>query len=99
MKTLVIVCAVAMLVTLPGLSAMAQMGGQPVSPPGAPQQPPAMGGGMMHQGMMGMMCPMMMGGGQMDPKVMGRMLQIRGEMLRAMGDILAKHGKLIEEGK
>lgn len=118
MKTLVILCASLTLVALPGLDAMAQMGGQPMTPPGAPQQPapgqpPGMGGGMMHQGMMGMMCPMMtgggmgmmpmtrgmMGGGQMDPKVMGRMLQLRGDMLKAMGDVLSKHGKLMEEGK
>jgi len=44
-------------------------------------------------GMMGMM------GGQTDPKTMGRMLQMRGEMLKAAGDILLKHGKMLEEGK
>src|SRR3990172_2693776 len=42
-----------------------------------------MGGGQMGSGgMMGMM------GGQMDPKTHGRMLQMRGEMLKAAGDIL-----------
>lgn len=123
MKALVIVCASLALVALPALDATAQMGGQPMTPPGAqqqpaPGQPPGMGGGMMHQGMMGMMCPMMTGGGMMgggmemmpmmrgmmggaqtDPKVMGRMLQIRGDMLKAMGDVLLKHGKQLEEGK
>ncbi|MBI2467673.1 MAG: hypothetical protein HYV62_07615 [Candidatus Rokubacteria bacterium] len=123
-KALVILCAASMFVALPNLDATAQMGGQPMTPPGTPQQPapgqpPAMGGGMMgHQGMTGMMCPMMMGGGmmgggmgmtpmmremmaggRMDPKVMGRMLQLRGDMLKAMGDVLLKHGKLLEEGK
>src|SRR3990172_1354308 len=52
------------------------------------------GGGQMGSGgMMGMM------GGQMDPKTHGRMLQMRGEMLKAAGDILLKHGKMLEEGK
>ncbi|HKB24802.1 MAG TPA: hypothetical protein VKG64_07075 [Methylomirabilota bacterium] len=57
-----------------------------------------MGGGM------GMMCPMMMGmmggggmmGGQQDPKLTGRMLQLHGEMMKAMGDVLMKHGKALE---
>ncbi len=65
--------------------ASAQMG-TPAQPPG---QAPPMGGGMMP----GMMCPMMMGGmGMMgssaDPKLMGRMLQMRGEMMKAMGDVI-----------
>jgi hypothetical protein len=62
------------------------------------------GTGMMGQGMM--MCPMMhqmmnqmMMGGATDPKTMGRMLQMRGEMLKAGGDILLKYGKQLEEGK
>jgi hypothetical protein len=57
---------------------------------------------MMHQMMGGMMDPSgmgMMGGEKKDPKAMGRMLQLRGEMLKAMGDILLKHGKMMEEGK
>ena len=53
-----------------------------------------MKGGMMEPTEMGMMAP-----GQ-DPKVLGRMLQMRGEMLKAMGDILLKYGSsLAEEGK
>jgi hypothetical protein len=53
-----------------------------------------MKGGMMEPTEMGMMTP-----GQ-DPKVLGRMLQMRGEMLKAMGDILLKYGSsLSEEGK
>jgi hypothetical protein len=62
----------------------------------------------------GMMCPMMgsgmgmgmMGGGGMgmmaspsDPKMLGRMLQMRADMMRAMADVMAKHGKALEEGK
>jgi hypothetical protein len=67
-----------------------------------------MGGGMMGPAMMGMMCPMMgqmmgqgMAGmmGAADPKAQGRMLQLRGEMFKAMGDVLIKHGKALEEGK
>lgn len=53
-----------------------------------------MGGQMGSGGMMGMM-----GGGPTDPKTMGRMLQMRGEMLKAGGDILLKYGKQLEEGK
>jgi hypothetical protein len=52
-----------------------------------------MGGQMGSGGMMGMM------GGATDPKTMGRMLQMRGEMLKAGGDILLKYGKQLEEGK
>ena len=74
-----------------------------------------MGQGAMGQGMLGMMCPMLhqmmggrmdpggmmgqMGGGPSDPKAMGRVLQMRGEMFKAMGEIMLKHGKLLEEGK
>jgi hypothetical protein len=69
-----------------------------------------MGRGMMGQGMMGLMCPMMavmmdppgvgmMGGQQSDPKAVGRLLQLRGDMLKAMGDVLLKHGKAMEEGQ
>jgi hypothetical protein len=84
----------------------------PGGPPGQAQpragHVPMMGGGMMGQGTMGMMCPMMgqmMGQGMMgmmggtDAKAQGRMLQLRGEMLKAMGDVLIKHGRALEEGK
>jgi hypothetical protein len=43
-----------------------------------------MGGGM---GMMGMM------GGQTDSP---RMLQMRGEMIKAIGELMIKHGKMME---
>jgi hypothetical protein len=68
-----------------------------------------MQGGMMGgMGMCGAMCPMMSGmmgggmgmtGGQADAKTQGRMLQMRGEMMKAMGDVLIKHGKALETGK
>jgi hypothetical protein len=41
----------------------------------------------------------MMGADQMDPKTMGRMLQLRGDMLKAVGEVLLKHGKAMEEGR
>jgi hypothetical protein len=50
-------------------------------------------GGMMGPGMMGMMM------GFPDPKAMGRMLRMRGEMMKAMGDIMMKHGAELEQGK
>jgi hypothetical protein len=61
--------------------------------------------------MQGGMCPMMSGmmgsGGMMSGGTMGmmggqaespRMLQMRGEMLKAMGEIMMKHGKMTEGG-
>jgi hypothetical protein len=45
-------------------------------------------------GMMGLMA-----GGQMDPKAMARLLQLRGEMLGAIGEVMLKHGRALEEGK
>jgi hypothetical protein len=69
---------------------------------------------MMGQGMMGSMsCPMMGGvmgdemsgqgmmGGMMtsDPKAMARMLKLRGEMLKAMGEVMMKHGRALEQVK
>ncbi len=44
--------------------------------------------GMMGGGMMGM--PMMMGG---DPKQQAEMLAMRGEMMKAMGDIMIKYAQ------
>src|SRR5215475_12735440 len=49
-----------------------------------------MGGGMMQGGMMPRMMGMM-GGGQSD----SRMMQMRGEMMKAMGDIMIKYGKML----
>jgi hypothetical protein len=86
------------------------MAGQPEAQEQSSGQQRMMGGGMHEHGMMGMMCPMMamimhpagmgmMGGQQMDPKAMGRMLQLRGDMLKAIGDVLLRHGKAMEEAK
>jgi hypothetical protein len=65
---------------------------------------------MMGHGMMGMMCPMMstmldpmgmgmMSGSQLDTKTMAQMLQLRGDMPRAMGEVMLKHSKTLEETK
>jgi hypothetical protein len=59
-------------------------------------------GGMMGPGMMGggMMGGMMSGmDGQMDPKTRGRMLEMRGEIMKAVGDVLIKHGKAMAAGQ
>ena len=81
---------------------------QPQTPAAAPGGAPMGGrhgatagggqGGMMD----GMPCHHMMGGGMMpmmgasDPRTMSQMLQMRGEMMRAMGEIMMKHGKAME---
>lgn len=57
--------------------------------------------------MQGGMCPMMgmMGGGMMGGGMMGmvaaqsespRMVQMRGEMMKAMGEVMMKYGKMME---
>jgi hypothetical protein len=86
-----------------------QMGGQMPKGSQAETQEPSPGQHqMMGRGMMGMMCPMMammlepagtaMAGSQpMDPKAVGRLLQLRGDMLKAIGEVLLKHGKTMEE--
>jgi hypothetical protein len=49
-----------------------------------------MGYPMMRGGMTG-------GGGQpMDPKAMSQMMEMRGEMMKAMGDIMLKHAKRMQ---
>jgi hypothetical protein len=58
-----------------------------------------MGHSMMRGGGMGpgMMGPGMMGGGQpMDPKLMSQMMEMRGEMMKAMGDIMLKYAKRMQ---
>jgi hypothetical protein len=53
-----------------------------------------MGGGMHGMPMMSM--PMMMGG---DPKQQAEMLAMRGEMMKAMGDIMLKYAQRSQAGK
>jgi hypothetical protein len=83
--------------------------------PGPQSHAPMMGQGMMgHEMMGGMMCPMMgrhmmgmgmgpgmMGGmmGASDPKAMARMLKLRGDMLKAIGEVMLKHAQELEQGK
>lgn len=60
---------------------------------------------IMHQMMGPMMSPLGMGmkgmmGGAHDPKIMGRMLQMRGDILKAVGEVLLRYGKeMAGEGK
>jgi len=43
------------------------------------------------------MGPGMMGGGQpSDPKMMAQMMEMRGEMMKAMGDIMLKHARKMQ---
>jgi hypothetical protein len=76
----------------------------PANPPG----PPSGGSGMMP---MEMCRQMMMGGNMMggmmgtppgahaqpmDPKMMGQMMEMHGEMMKAMGDIMMKHARKMQ---
>lgn len=72
-----------------------------------PQPPAAPGGGSdtarsmpmmdmcreMHGSMMGMT-----GDQKMDPKMMAHMLTMRGEMMKAMGEVMMKHGRMMQGG-
>jgi hypothetical protein len=81
------------------------------SPADPHHQPAAASGAMQAQpdgGTMPMMdmCRQMMasptmgmGGDQkMEPKMMAHMLQMRGEMMKAMGEVMMKHGKMMQGG-
>lgn len=83
---------------------------QPGSTSSQPAQPGMMSGkGMMEpKGMTGggmMTGPQMMGGCagmammNTDPKTRGQMMQIKGRMMKEMGDLMVKRGKELEEGK
>ena len=62
----------------------------------APGMPGGRGGMMDGPGMMGgMMGPGMMGGG--DPKMMGHMMEMRGEIMKAVGDIMIKHAQKMQQ--
>ena len=43
-----------------------------------------------------MAMPMMGGAGSADPKEKAEMLQMRGEMMKAMGDIMLKHAQRMQ---
>ena len=90
----VLVAALVLVVTA---TAGAQMQPPPSGQPG--QQHPLPGGG---PGMGAGMCPMMMGGGGRmggSPGESARMMQMRGEMMKAMGDIMIKYRKAMESAK
>jgi hypothetical protein len=76
----------------------------PGAAPAPPSGPPH---GMKAEGMPMMdMCRQMMGGGMAmpmmggpapaDPKAQAEMLEMRGEMMKAMGDIMMKHGRRMQ---
>jgi hypothetical protein len=79
-------------------------------PMGSQAEPQESAAGQHHmrgQGTGGMQCPMMamlldpaamalIRDGQSNPKVVGRLMQLRGDMLKAMGDVLLKYGKAME---
>ena len=93
---------VCLAVLLAGSAAVAQP--RPMTP-GQPshEQAPQSHQPMMGQGMM--MCPMMaqpmMGGmmGMSDPKAQARMLKLRGDMMKAMGEVMLKHAQEMEQAK
>jgi hypothetical protein len=87
---------------------MAGQGGMQCPMPGGMQGHGMMGPGMMGPGMMGpgmmghgMMGPGMMGGmgAPSDPKAMARMLRFRGDMMKAIGEVMIKHAEAIEKEK
>ena len=57
------------------------------------------GRGMPGPGMMGMGGGMMQGMNPSDPKAMARMLRLRGDMLKAMGEVMLKHAQDFEQEK
>jgi hypothetical protein len=105
MKRMVMVGALLMVLIFMGFAAVMggqmSMGGQGGQQEQSSGQPSMMGRGMMGMPMMSMMCPMMdmMSGGEMDPKAMARMLEFRGDLLKAMGEVMLKHAKAMEAGK
>jgi hypothetical protein len=54
----------------------------------------SMPGHGMGQGMMG---GGMMGGQAGDPRAMARMMEMRGDMMKAMGEVMLKHAKKLQE--
>jgi hypothetical protein len=59
-----------------------------------PMMQQMMMGGMMDPAAMAMPGPM---GGRADPRALGRWLQLRGEVLKAVGEVLLRHGKALAE--
>lgn len=63
------------------------MGGRSMAGPG--MGPGMMGSGTMSGGMMG--------GQAGDPRAMAQMMELRGEMMKAMGEVMLKHAKKLQE--
>jgi hypothetical protein len=70
----------------------------PAPAPPAGMKPEAMPMMDMCRQMMGnmMSMPMMGGGASTDPKERAEMLEMRGEMMKAMGDIMMKHARRMQ---
>ena len=99
MKRVIGLVLIAAVVITAGAAVAQQSAPQPGTPPPGPQMPTQSGMCPMMSGMMGsgrMMSGMMgiMGGQAESP----RMMQMRGEMLKAMGEIMMKFGKMTESG-
>ena len=61
--------------------------------PGMGRSPMEMMGTMAMMGMMPMAMP------DADPKAQARWMQLRGEMMKAVGDVLIRHGRELDSGK
>jgi hypothetical protein len=108
MKRLGSVLAIALLALVFAVPAGAQSAGtpndphHPVPPAASPATPPATPGAKDVGMPMMDMCRQMMGdtmgmpamtGGLADPKERAAMLEMRGEMMKAMGDVMMKHAR------
>ena len=104
MKRTMIVGACLLVLVLMGSPLV--MGGQMPMGSQGEQEPSTMGRGMMCPMMGGMMGGQMdpsgmmsMMGGQTDPTATARMLELRGDLLKAMGEVMLKHAKAMEAGQ
>src|SRR5689334_22265558 len=88
--------AIAIVILIGATAALAQQPGMP----GA-HQPPAASAPKAGEAMPMEMCQAMMGGGMMGPSAMAgahmaQMMEMRGEMMKAMGDIMIRHGQKMQ---
>jgi hypothetical protein len=109
MKMFGVLVASALFAMLIATPVYAQQPGSAQRPADVSAAPPAAPGPGMQGGAMPMMdmCRQMMGGGMMgmpmmggappaSPKERAAMLEMRGEMMKAMGDIMMKHGRRMQ---
>jgi hypothetical protein len=106
-KALILIVGLTLLVGVARVSAQSPTA--PTDPHHPSASAPALAPGAMSEprdaGTMPMMdmCRQMMAGSMMgmsgeqtmDPTMMARMLEMRGEMMKAMGDVMMKHGKMM----